>query len=341
MSAPSVDGAPAPGDALGPYRIVRWLGRGGMGTVYEAVDTVLERRVALKLIVAAHSGDPAFRAGLVAEARAQAALDSPHIVQVFAHGEVDGRLYIASQLVPDGDLGAALRDHGPLPPHEAAEVVAQVADGLAEAHRSGLAHRDIKPANVLLRRRGPETVAYLADFGIATAAGDGSGVRTDLEAMGRLLAACLTGRTPYDGRPVPHVPRRLARVLEAALAGRLSAAELREELRAAAAASSYARGRRRASLLAALAGSAAAVVLFVAPVALPAGQGPEPEAGRAAAGGAVAPLARSLEQDAALDPTTAACTARALAGPRAEAGDSLADLPVDAVLTAAARCLWP
>ena len=113
-------------DELGPYRVVRRLGQGGMGTVYDAVDTTLDRHVALKLITPERAHDPDFRVRFGREARAQASLDSPHVVQVFAHGEAGGRLYIASQLVPDGDLGAYLR-RGPVPARMATAVVAQVA----------------------------------------------------------------------------------------------------------------------------------------------------------------------------------------------------------------------
>ncbi|GAA3662475.1 hypothetical protein GCM10022237_22850 [Nocardioides ginsengisoli] len=246
MSLPPHHGAPAPGEQIGPYRIVRQLGRGGMGTVYEAVDTSLHRSVALKVIAQRYAGDPAFRTRFVREAQAQASLDSPHVVQVFAHGEVAGRLYIASQLIPDGDLGAMLRHHGPPPPALAVDLIAQVADGLAEAHRAGLVHRDIKPANVLLRNRGTDTVAYLADFGIARQIGAATslvtgvvagtptymapelhrgasaGPSTDVYALGCLLWATLTGRAPYVGAsdvevvdahqvaPVPQLPARTA-----------------------------------------------------------------------------------------------------------------------------------
>jgi len=218
-----------------------------MGTVYEAVDETLHRRIALKVIAPAVAGDPDFRRRFVREAQAQASLDSPHVVQVFSHGEVDGQLYIASQLIPDGDLGAMLRRHGPPPQQLGVDLIAQVAEGLAEAHRSGLVHRDIKPANVLLRKRGPDTVAYLADFGIArqvgpshsqtqglVAAGTPSymapelhlgavaGPTSDVYSLGCLLWATLTGSAPYGGTsnhaivdahvsaPVPQLPGRSA-----------------------------------------------------------------------------------------------------------------------------------
>ncbi|MCB8955548.1 MAG: serine/threonine protein kinase [Nocardioides sp.] len=231
-------------EALGPYRVVRRLGGGGMGVVLEGWDTRLERPVALKVISAELADDPAFRDRFIREARAQAALDSDHVVRVLAHGEDDGLLWIATQLVPDGDLGMLLRRYGAPPFPVAVDLVAQVASGLADAHEAGLVHRDIKPANVLLRR-GPRIRAYLADFGIARpldapssttgstgAAGTPSymapelhtggtaGVASDVYSLGCLLWAALSGAPPYDGtsdfevvtahreRPVPQLPGR-------------------------------------------------------------------------------------------------------------------------------------
>ncbi|MCL2542521.1 MAG: serine/threonine protein kinase [Nocardioidaceae bacterium] len=221
---PSVQGALRSGDRLGPYRIVRRLGVGGMGIVYEAVDESLGRSVAVKVIGEALAAAPVFRARFAAEAKAQASLDSPHVVQVFAHGEIDGRLYIATQLIPDGDLGRMLRLHGAPPPGIAVDLVAQVAAGLTEAHRVGLVHRDIKPANVLIRNRGDEVSAYLADFGISRRVdvrqgptteglavgtpsymapelhtGGSPGPATDIYSLGCLLWATLSGRAPYAG----------------------------------------------------------------------------------------------------------------------------------------------
>ncbi|WP_370250083.1 serine/threonine-protein kinase [Nocardioides sp.] len=163
MSTPT----PEPGTRLGPFELGDRLGAGGMGVVFEALDTSLGRRVALKVIAPHVAQDPDFRARFTREAQAQASLDSPHVVQVYSFGEADGRLYIASQLVPDGDLGQMLRRHGHAPPRIALHLAAQIADGLATAHAAGLVHRDIKPANVLLRDREGSLHAYLADFGIA------------------------------------------------------------------------------------------------------------------------------------------------------------------------------
>jgi hypothetical protein len=160
-------GYPGPGELIGPYQVGERLGQGGMGVVFAALDTQLNRRVALKIISPHLADDPEFRARFTREAQAQASLDSPNVVHVYAHGEVDGRLYIATQLVPDGDLGQMIQSRGAPSLPVAVDVIAQVASGLADAHAVGLVHRDIKPANVLLRIQGDTVRAYLADFGIA------------------------------------------------------------------------------------------------------------------------------------------------------------------------------
>lgn len=301
---------PEPPDQLGPYRILRRLGHGGMGTVYDALDTTLDRHVALKLISPELAHDPELRLRFVREAQAQASLDSPHVVHVFAHGEIDGQLFIATQLVPDGDLARHLRRHGPLPREQAAAIVAQVADGLAEAHRVGLVHRDIKPSNVLLRHRGPDTVAYLADFGIAAPAA-GEGTAADVAALGRLLEACLRGPDA-----------RLARVVGAAR----SAAEVRDGLRPPA------RPTRRLRP-ATVAAGVVLVVAAAAVVAVEAGSDPEPGDDPA-----VARIARQLQADAGLDPASATCTARRLAGQHGV--EALREQELDVALAAAAACLW-
>jgi serine/threonine protein kinase len=215
---------PEPGAELGPFRIGNRLGVGGMGIVFQALDTHLNRQVALK-VISPHIGDnPEFRERFTREAQAQASLDSPHVVQVYSFGEADGRLYIASQLMPDGDLGQMLSRHGPPPARIAVNLISQVADGLADAHAAGLVHRDIKPANVLLRNRDSQLQAFLGDFGIARQLGVESGLTqaggtvgtpsymapelhlgrkagapSDLYSLGCLLWAALSGTPPYAG----------------------------------------------------------------------------------------------------------------------------------------------
>ena len=167
-------GYPAEGEEIGPFRVVRRIGGGGMGAVFEAVDEALDRRVALKVIAPHLAEDAEFRARFTAEAQALAALDSPHVVHVYAHGDQAGRLYIATQLIPDGDLADLIEDVGAPPLRVGLDLISQVAAGLADAHAVGLVHRDIKPANVLLRRRDDAMSAYLGDFGVACRVGCGA-----------------------------------------------------------------------------------------------------------------------------------------------------------------------
>ena len=245
------DGYLPEGEMIGPYRIVRRLGGGGMGVVYEAADDTLHRQVAVKVISPDLAENPSFRERFTREALALAALDSPGVVHVYAHGEDDGRLYIATQLVPDGDLGAMLQSYGAPPVKVALDLIAQVAAGLSDAHAAGMIHRDIKPANILLRRRGNQMQAYLGDFGIARNlaaedpdlerattigtpsymapelhAGSDAGVATDIYSLGCLLWAALSGRAPYTGtseqqivaahqvQPVPQLPGNSAVIQE-------------------------------------------------------------------------------------------------------------------------------
>ena len=215
-------GYPADGELIGPYRLAHRIGGGGMGVVFEAHDEALNRRVALKVIAPHLAEDDDFRARFTREAQALASLDSAHVVHVYAHGQEGGRLYIATQLAPDGDLERMIDEYGAPPARVALDLMAQVAEGLADAHAAGLIHRDIKPANVLLRRRDGGTAAYLSDFGIARVVGaehtrnagtigtpsymapelhtgGEAGVASDVYSLGCLLWATLSGRAPYGG----------------------------------------------------------------------------------------------------------------------------------------------
>ncbi len=217
---------PAVGATFGRYRIESRLGMGGMGVVYAATDTRLNRRVALKVISGQLAGDEQFVARFGHEAEVLTRLDSPHVIAIFDHGEVDGVPYIATQLVGGGDLGTMLRDRGPLPPAQAAAVCAQLAEALDDAHRVGVVHRDVKSSNVLVRDPdADEPFVYLCDFGIALtdsrgltssggmagswayisperARGEAATPVSDVYSLGCLFWVCLTGRTPYDGTDV-------------------------------------------------------------------------------------------------------------------------------------------
>src|SRR4051794_21511277 len=155
-----------PETRLGPYEIIAPLGAGGMGEVYRARDTRLGREVALKVLPAALSSDPARRARFEQEARATAALTHPNIVAVYDVGEVPGlpaQMYLVSELVP-GETLAAFLERGPVPTKKLLDLAVQLADGIATAHAARITHRDLKPANIIVT---PEGRAKILDFGLA------------------------------------------------------------------------------------------------------------------------------------------------------------------------------
>lgn len=259
-----------PGSVVGSYQVGESIGHGGMGVVYRAVHRDLDREVALKVLAPQFSGDEDYRQRFLSEARTLARLESNHVVAIYDAGEHQGSLYLAMQLVTDGDLSSWSRRFGPMPPAMALDLLRQVTNGLAAAHDAGVLHRDIKASNVLLRRLpGGATRAYLCDFGIAQTADDShtrtgavvgtwsylaperhrgvpASVSSDLYALGCLLWAMLTGRTPYQGStemevalahmnaPVPQLPggspevralnHLLARLLDKDPARRISSA---------------------------------------------------------------------------------------------------------------------
>ena len=249
-----------PVGSLGPegrYRLVRRIGGGGMGEVWEADDTVLGRRVALKVLVQELADDPRATRRFVREARATAKLTHPNVTRIYDFGRDGGLPYLVMELL-EGDTLADRLAGGPLPPAEAARIGAAVADALEAAHSRGIIHRDIKPSNVLVTPAGEVKVM---DFGIAAAADEthsttGSGLygtaayisperaaghpatpAADIYSLGAVLYELLTGRPPFLGdspvlvvrahrherpRPVRElaswVPARLADACEAALA---------------------------------------------------------------------------------------------------------------------------
>ena len=151
-----------PGARLGPYRIVSALGAGGMGEVYKARDTRLDRTVAIKVLPSDVANDPDSRQRFEREARAIAALDHPHICGIYDVGSVDGTHYLVMPHL-EGQTLAVRLERGPLPLDLALKIATELADALDKAHRQGIVHRDLKPANIMLTKTG----AKLLDFGLA------------------------------------------------------------------------------------------------------------------------------------------------------------------------------
>jgi len=150
---------------------VEQIGRGGMAVVFRAQDERLERQVALKILSPALAADETFRHRFILESRSAAAVDDPHIIPVFEAGDANGVLFIAMRYVPGGDVGALLRQTGPLPIERAAAIISGVASALDTAHAVGLVHRDVKPTNMLLDARdGRPDHVYLSDFGLSKGA---------------------------------------------------------------------------------------------------------------------------------------------------------------------------
>lgn len=203
---------------FGPYRLVRLIGRGGMGEVYEAEDTRKRRVVALKLISAQFSGNPLFRVRMQREADAAGRLTEPHVVPIHDYGEINGQLYLDMRLIDGVSLRSMLTAYGPLTPPRAVAIVRQIAAALDAAHATAVTHRDVKPENILITR---DDFAYLVDFGIARAAadpgltqtgmamgtynymaperftGDEVTYRSDIYSLACVLGECLTGAPPY------------------------------------------------------------------------------------------------------------------------------------------------
>jgi hypothetical protein len=152
-----------PGSHLGPYEILAPLGAGGMGEVYRAHDTRLNRDVAVKVLPAGAGADPDRQSRFEQEARAAAALNHPNIVAVFDVGLHGGTPYIVTELLEGATVAERLRE-GPLPVRSAVDTAIQVARGLAAAHERNIVHRDLKPANVFLTADGR---AKILDFGLA------------------------------------------------------------------------------------------------------------------------------------------------------------------------------
>ena len=209
----------------GRYQITSVISRGGMATVYSAIDTRLDRTVAIKIMHEHLAQDEEFVSRFIREAKAAAALSHPNLVQVYDQGWNQGgvpAVFLVMEYVP----GATLRDHlfavGQLGAKESLEILDQVLTALSYAHRSGIIHRDIKPENIMITADGR---AKLGDFGLARAVSTGNtltadanvlmgtvaylapeqvqrgiaDVKSDIYSLGILLFESLTGKKPYEG----------------------------------------------------------------------------------------------------------------------------------------------
>jgi tetratricopeptide (TPR) repeat protein len=230
---------------IGDYELIERIARGGMGVVYRARQISLDREVAVKILLDSAFATPDELARFRAEAAAAAALQHPNIVAVHEIGEEKGRRYFSMDFVAGKDLAALTRD-GPLPPRQAAELVAKVADAIRHTHERGILHRDLKPSNVLVdalgeprvtdfglakrvagRPSGPAELAHQADAAPpltltgqvigtpgymspeqATAKRD-IGPATDLYSLGALLYQLITGRAPFVGETPTAVLRQV------------------------------------------------------------------------------------------------------------------------------------
>ena len=220
------------GSQIGDYSIEAEVGRGGMGVVYRARQSSLQRTVALKMIPNAALASSIDLQRLRAEALAAARLRHPNIVPVYEVGEQDGQPWFSMQYIPGSTLSERLQ-RGPMPPREAVSLLIPVVDAIGAAHRAGVLHRDLKPGNILIAEDG---TPFVTDFGLAKrvsvddqvsagaadlhsltqsgailgtpawmspeqAAGqtDAIGVASDVYSLGAILFAMLTGRPPFQG----------------------------------------------------------------------------------------------------------------------------------------------
>ncbi|HEY0717367.1 MAG TPA: protein kinase, partial [Streptosporangiaceae bacterium] len=204
----------------GRYQVESQVAMGGMATVYQAMDTRLDRRVALKVMHADLARDEEFVNRFIGEAKSVARLSHPNVVAVYDQGRDGSYLYLAMEYLPGRTLRNLLDERGWFPPHEALAIMVPLLSGLAAAHRAGLVHRDVKPENVLVA---PDGHLKVVDFGLARAltmthqtrvgqiigtvaylapeqvTGAGTDARTDVYAAGVVLFELLTGSKPHTG----------------------------------------------------------------------------------------------------------------------------------------------
>ncbi|WP_431909316.1 Stk1 family PASTA domain-containing Ser/Thr kinase [Nonomuraea jabiensis] len=204
----------------GRYRIESRIARGGMATVYLALDVRLDRTVALKVMHRSLAEDPSFVRRFIGEAKSVARLSHPNVVHVFDQGTDTDVVYLSMEYVPGKTLRDILRERGRLPAREALEIMIPVLAALGAAHQAGMVHRDVKPENVLMTDDGRVkvvdfglaraieatnqtrtgvmigTIGYMAPEQVTTGAAD---VRSDVYAAGIMLFELVTGQQPYDG----------------------------------------------------------------------------------------------------------------------------------------------
>src|SRR5713226_2354376 len=219
-SNPSAPSAPIKelSGRIGKYEILKPLGKGAMGMVYLAHDTILERDVALKVMVSSIADDPELKMRFEREAKAVARMTHPNVVNVFDLGShTDGSPFIAMELLKGMDLQKAVRTPPPLSLERKVSIIVQVLAGLAHAHQAGIVHRDIKPANIFINTEG---TVKIMDFGVArltTASMTGTGNivgtadymspeqvkgsrvdgRSDVFSVGCMLYELLSNRRPF------------------------------------------------------------------------------------------------------------------------------------------------
>lgn len=226
---------------IGEYSVLKVLGEGGMGTVYECRDSALDRCVAVKVLKAEIAAEPEMKARFLREARAMARVSSPHVVAVHAVGESEGAPFIVMERLEGLDLSERLRASGPLSPVELVSVLRDAVAGVAAAAQRGIVHRDVKPANLFV----VDGRTKVTDFGLARSM-DGSAsvtqaglivgtpyymapelgrgapasIASDIYALGATAFELLTGRPPFTGAtPVQvlaaHLTQPVPRVLDA------------------------------------------------------------------------------------------------------------------------------